>query len=110
MRSAVSATGEAGAVAGFAVWLSFLMPRSFLLSSVSPSSSRRARPLLGRHHCLPDAGFGNGRLAGIASWLGYAAAFVIGCSMVAVSFGSYAASLVVVGDRRAAGQLRLRAT
>jgi hypothetical protein len=30
--------------------------------------------------------------------------------MVAVSFGSYAASLVVVGDRRAAGQLRLRAT
>jgi hypothetical protein len=109
VRSAVSATGEAGAVAGSAVWLSFLMPRSFLLSSVTPSS-RRALPRLGRHHCLPDAGFGNERLAGIASWLGYAAAFVIGCSMVAVSFGSYAASLVVVGDRRAAGQLRLRAT
>lgn len=43
-------------------------------------------------------GFGNGRPVGIASWLGYAAAFVSGCSMVAVSFGSYAAPLVVVGD------------
>ncbi len=42
-------------------------------------------------------GFGNGRLLGIASWLGYFAAFVIVCSMVAVSFGTYATS-VFVGD------------
>src|SRR4029434_282544 len=45
-------------------------------------------------------GFGNGRLVGIASWLGYAAAIVIVCSMVAVSFGSYATSLFV-GDAAA---------
>ena len=38
-------------------------------------------------------GFGNGRLVGIASWLGYFAAIVIVCSMVAVAFGSYATSL-----------------
>jgi amino acid transporter len=43
-------------------------------------------------------GFGNGRLVGIASWLGYFAAIVIVCSMVAVSFGSYATSLFVGDD------------
>ena len=43
-------------------------------------------------------GFGNGRLVGIASWLGYAAAIVIVCSMVAVSFGAYATSLFVGDD------------
>ena len=37
-------------------------------------------------------------LVGIASWLGYFAAIVIVCSMVAVAFGSYAASLFVGGD------------
>ncbi|HEX2292828.1 MAG TPA: APC family permease, partial [Gaiellaceae bacterium] len=46
--------------------------------------------------------FGNGRLVGIASWLGYFAAIVIVCSMVAVSFGSYAASLFI-GDDAASG-------
>jgi amino acid transporter len=35
---------------------------------------------------------------GIASWLGYFAAIVIVCSMVAVSFGSYATSLFVGDD------------
>ena len=39
---------------------------------------------------------------GIASWLGYFAAIVIVCSMVAVSFGSYATSLFI-GDDAAAG-------
>ena len=47
-------------------------------------------------------GFGNGRLVGIASWLGYFAAIVIVCSMVAVSFGSYATSLFI-GENAAAG-------
>ena len=47
-------------------------------------------------------GFGNGRLVGIASWLGYFAAIVIVCSMVAVAFGSYATSLFI-GDGAAAG-------
>ena len=43
-------------------------------------------------------GFGTGRLVGIASWLGYMAAMVIVCSMVAVSFGSYATSLFIGDD------------
>jgi amino acid transporter len=44
------------------------------------------------------AGFGNGRLVGIASWLGYLAAIVIVGAMVAVSFGSYATSLFIGAD------------
>jgi amino acid transporter len=44
------------------------------------------------------AGFGNGRLVGIASWLGYFSAIVIVGAMVAVAFGSYATSLFVGED------------
>ena len=44
------------------------------------------------------AGFGNGRLVGIASWLGYIAAIVIVGAMVAVSFGAYATSLFIGSD------------
>ena len=47
------------------------------------------------------AGFGNGRLVGIASWLGYFAAIVIVCSMVAVAFGSYASGLFIGADAAA---------
>ena len=43
-------------------------------------------------------GFGNGRLLGVASWLGYAAAFVVVAAMLAVSFGSYATTLFVGDD------------
>ena len=43
-------------------------------------------------------GFGNGRLVGIASWLGYIAAIVIVGAMVAVSFGSYATALFIGDD------------
>jgi len=95
--------GEAGAVAGSAVWLSFLI--AGLVSTLLgynvvklgvryPSSGGLIAYLL--------QGFGNGRLVGIASWLGYFAAIVIVCSMVAVSFGSYATALFI-GDDAAAG-------
>jgi amino acid transporter len=47
-------------------------------------------------------GFGNGRLLGIASWLGYAAAFVVVAAMLAVSFGSYATTLFI-GEDAASG-------
>ena len=43
-------------------------------------------------------GFGNGRLSGSPPGSGYFAAIVIVCSMVAVSFGSYATSLFVGED------------
>ena len=41
-------------------------------------------------------GFGNGRLVGISAWLGYFAAIVIVCSMVAVAFEN--ATSLFVGD------------
>jgi amino acid transporter len=95
--------GEAGAVAGSAVWLSFLLAgivaallgyNVVKLGVRYPSSGGLIAYLL--------QGFGNGRLVGIASWLGYFAAIVIVCSMVAVSFGSYATSLFVGDDAGAA--------
>ncbi len=91
--------GEAGAVAGSAVWLSFLLAgivaallgyNVVKLGVRYPSSGGLIAYLL--------QGFGNGRMVGIASWLGYFAAIVIVCSMVAVAFGSYATSLFVGDD------------
>jgi amino acid transporter len=91
--------GEAGAVAGAAVWLSFLLAgivagllgyTAVKLGVRFPSSGGIIADLV--------AGFGNGRLVGIASWLGYIAAIVIVGAMVAVSFGSYATSLFIGSD------------
>ena len=95
--------GEAGAVAGSAVWLSFLLAGivSALLGYTVVKMGVRF-PSSGGIIAYLMEGFGNGRLVGIASWLGYFAAIVIVCSMVAVSFGSYATSLFV-GDDAAAG-------
>ena len=91
--------GEAGAVAGSAVWLSFLIAGivSALLGYTVVKLGVRY-PSSGGIIAYLMQGFGNGRLVGIASWLGYAAAIVIVCSMVAVSFGSYATSLFVGDD------------
>jgi amino acid transporter len=91
--------GEAAGVAGSAVWLSFLLAgvvTTLLAYNVVrlgiryPSSGGLIEYLM--------RGFGNGRILGITSWLGYFAAFVIVCSMVAVSFGSYATSLFAGDD------------
>ncbi len=91
--------GEAGAVAGSAVWLSFLLAGivSALLGYTVVKLGVRY-PSSGGLIAYLLEGFGNGRLVGIASWLGYFAAIVIVCSMVAVSFGSYATSLFVGDD------------
>jgi amino acid transporter len=95
--------GEAGAVAGAAVWLSFLIAGvvALLLGYMVVKLGVRY-PSSGGLIAYLLQGFGNGRLVGIASWLGYFAAIVIVCSMVAVSFGSYATSLFV-GDDAASG-------
>ena len=91
--------GEAAVVAGSAVWLSFLL--AGLVTALI------AYNVVKLGVCYPSSGglieylrqgFGNGRLLGIASWLGYFAAFVIVTAMVAVSFGSYATSLFVGDD------------
>jgi amino acid transporter len=91
--------GEAGAVAGAAVWLSFLLAGvvAGLLGYTAVKLGVRY-PSSGGIIAYLIEGFGNGRLVGIASWLGYIAAIVIVGAMVAVSFGSYATALFIGDD------------
>ncbi len=91
--------GTAGEVAGAAVWISFLIGLAVtsLLAYVCVKLGSRYPSSGGLITYLME-GFGTGRLVGVASWLGYMAAMVIVCSMVAVSFGSYATSLFVGDD------------
>jgi amino acid transporter len=86
--------GEAATVAGSAVWLSFLLSGTVaaLLGYTVVKLGVRY-PSSGGLIAYLVEGFGNGRLVGIAAWLGYFSAIVIVCSMVAVSFGSYAVAL-----------------
>jgi amino acid transporter len=91
--------GEAGAVAGSAVWISFLIGGvvASLLAYVTVKFGVRY-PSSGGLLTYLIEGFGLGRVTGIASWLAYIAAMIIVCSMVAVAFGSYATSLFVGND------------
>jgi amino acid transporter len=90
--------GEAGAVAGAAVWISFLIGGvvALLLGYVCAKFGM-TYPSSGGLITYLVKGFGLGRLVGVASWLGYIAAIVIVTAMVAVSFGGYATTLFV-GD------------
>jgi amino acid transporter len=95
--------GEAGAVAGSAVWISFLIGGivASLLGYVCVKMGTRF-PSSGGLITYLIEGYGAGRLVGTAAWLGYMAAIIIVCSMVVVSFGSYATSLLVGDDAGAA--------
>lgn len=88
--------GEAGAVAGSAVWISFLVAGaiSTLLGYTVVKLGVRY-PSSGGIIAYLMQGFGNGRLVGIASWMGYFAAILLVGAMIAVSFGDYAASLFI---------------
>ena len=88
--------GQAAVIAGSAVWLSFLLAGlvTMLLAYNVVKLGIRYPSEGGLIEYLLQ-GFGNGRMLGVASWLGYAAAFVIVAAMLAVSFGSYAVSLFV---------------
>ena len=91
--------GQAAVIAGSAVWLSFLLAglvTALLAYNVVKLGIRY--PSEGGLIEYLRQGFGNGRLLGIASWLGYAAAFVIIAAMLAVSFGSYATTLFIGDD------------
>jgi amino acid transporter len=90
--------GEAGAIAGAAVWISFLIGGivAILLGYVCVKLGTRF-PSSGGLVTYLIEGFGRGRLVGTACWLGYIAAIVIVTAMVAVSFGGYATSLFI-GD------------
>ena len=94
--------GAAGAVAGAAVWLSFLIAGviTTLLGYTVVKLGVRY-PSSGGLIAYLVAGFGNGRLVGIAAWLGYFAVIVIVGAMVAVAFGSYATSLFIGNDAAA---------
>jgi amino acid transporter len=87
--------GEAGGVAGSAVWVSFLVAGvvSGLLGYALVKLGVRYPSSGGLITYLIQA-FGNGRVVGITSWLGYFTAIVLVGAMVAVSFGDYAALLV----------------
>ena len=91
--------GEAAVVAGSAVWLSFLLAGAVaaLLGYMVVKLGVRY-PSSGGLFAYLIQGFGNGRVVGIAAWLGYFSAIVIVCSMVAVAFGSYATALFVGDD------------
>ena len=88
--------GEAGAIAGSAVWISFLIAGLISLALGYAFVKLGARyPSSGGLITYLIKGFGNGRLVGVASWLGYVTAIVVVGAMVAVSFGDYAARLVI---------------
>ena len=91
--------GEAGAVAGAAVWISFLIGGvvAMLLGYVCGKLGSRY-PSSGGLITYLEQGFGRGRAVGVSAWLGYIAAVVIVTAMIAVSFGSYATSLFVGSD------------
>ena len=93
--------GQAGAVAGSAVWLSFLLAGAItaLLGYVVVKLGVRY-PSRGGFISYLVAAFGNGRLVGITSWLLYFVILIV-TAMVAVSFGAYGSSLFF-GDDAAA--------
>ena len=86
--------GEAGAVAGAAVWISFLIGGAVagLLGYVCAKLGMRY-PSSGGLITYLTEGYGLGRLVGITAWLGYISAVVVVTAMVAVSFGGYAVAL-----------------
>lgn len=89
--------GQAGAVAGSAVWISFLVAGGIAalqgyaiarLGATYPSSGGIVTFLL--------RGFGRGHVTAVTSWLLYFASLIV-TAMVATSFGSYGASLLAGG-------------
>ncbi|WP_456788008.1 APC family permease [Cellulomonas sp. P5_C5] len=87
--------GQAGAVAGSAVWLSFLLAgaMSATLGYTLVKFAMRW-PSSGGLIVYLEHGFRSRRLVGVAAWLGYLTAIVVVGAMVAASFGDYAAVLL----------------
>ena len=94
--------GEAGAIAGSAVWLSFMVAGLIagLLGYTVAKLGVRYPSSGGLIAYLIEA-FGKSHLTGVASWLFYFAGLIV-TAMVAVSFGSYGVSLFL-GDDAAGG-------
>jgi len=85
--------GQAGAVAGSAVWISFLIAGSVAALQGYAVAKMGARyPSSGGLVTFLLKGFGFGHVAGVTSWLLYFASIIV-TAMVAVSFGDYGSSL-----------------
>src|SRR5260370_1037571 len=86
--------GGAGEVAGSAVWLSFLIAGIIAgLQGYSFAKLGARYPSAGGLVEVVAEGFGDGHITGITSWLTYWANAIV-TAMVAVSFGSYASSML----------------
>jgi amino acid transporter len=93
--------GAAGEVAGAAVWVSFLIAGAIAgLQGYSFAKLGARYPSAGGLLEYVAKGFGDGHFTGITAWLTYAANAIV-TAMVAVSFGSYASSMLT-GEENAA--------
>lgn len=102
-----SLLGAAGEVAGAAVWLSFLLAGAIAaLQGYSFAKLGARYPSAGGLLEYVNQGFGVGRVATSVAWLTYAANGIV-TAMVAVSFGSYAASAIADGDPAVAKALAI---
>ena len=90
--------GAAGAVAGSAVWVSFLIAGIIAgLQGYSFAKLGAKYPSGGGILTYLSRGFGEGHLTGIGSWLFFTAGSIV-VAMIATSFGGYASSVVAGGD------------
>jgi amino acid transporter len=93
--------GEAGAVAGSAVWIAFLIAGVVALLQGYAVAKLGARyPSSGGIVTFLLQGFGRGRITAVTSWLLYFAALIV-TAMVSVSFGNYGSALFFGGSAAA---------
>jgi amino acid transporter len=100
--------GQAGAIAGTAVWISFLIAGAIsMLQGYSFVKLGARFPSRGGTIEFLVQGFGNGHVTGVVSWLYYLVGQIV-TVMVALSFGSYAGALFF-GDDVSDGATKLMA-
>jgi amino acid transporter len=93
-----SLLGAAGAVAGAAVWISFLLAGVVAaLQGYSFAKFGARYPSAGGLLEYVRRGYGDGHMLGVTAWLVLATNAVV-TAMVAISFGSYASSAVTEGN------------
>lgn len=86
--------GEAGAIAGSAVWISFLVAGVVAsLQGYAVAKLGAKYPSSGGIVTFLIHGYGGGHVTAVTSWLLYFAALIV-TAMVSVSFGSYGAALL----------------
>ncbi|MDM7829953.1 APC family permease [Cellulomonas edaphi] len=90
--------GQTGAIAGSAVWLSFLLA-GLMSAALGYTLVKFAihLPSSGGLIAYVEHGYRSRRLVGVTAWLGYLTAVVVVGAMVSASFGDYAAVLIADG-------------